>query len=247
MGEILELEDSEVLAGSYINNACAKAIALADASSKSVHFKFNDTDVTVEPGETVAVVVARWDSDREAAHQAWVNSEEYKEQQRKYATEEKAKNEAHHVETAQTEVEMREAVVPWVRTKEQLIEYVESLVNRQHEYGTCCYALSMAAEAAFNYVAHHLGVTGFQSSIADLDFIRRTRRIKGPFMILKGEDALYPQYNLVDKVLESLENWKPWLKEEAVNKLAEKNEHTHPEVIAHWKRLAEKKVKTRRS
>ena len=242
MGEILELEEREVLAGSHIKDVCAKAITLADASSKHVHFKFNDTDVTVQPGEKVDDVVARWDRDREAAHQTLINSDEYKERQRQYAAEDKAEEEAHHVEAAQTEVEMREAKVPWVRTEEQLAEYVESLVNRPHEYGTCCYALSMAAEAAFNYVAHKLGVTGFQSSIAGLDFIRRTRLMKGPFMLIKAEDALYPQYNLFDKLTDAMKKWEPWLKEEAQKKLTD-TDHAHPDVIAHWQRLAGKEVR----
>ena len=235
MGEILELE--EVMAANHINDVCTKAIALANASSKHVHFSFNQTDVTVQPGESVEDVVARWDRDRETAYQTLINSDEYKERQRQHTEEEKAKEEAHHVESAQTEAELRDAKVPWVRTKEQLTEYIESLVNRQHEYGTCCYALSMAADAAFNYVAHKLGVTGFQSSIADLDFIRRTRLMKGPFMLLKAEDMLYPQYNLIDKTMHAKQKWQTWAKEEANKKLQE-TDHAHPDVIEHWKNLA---------
>jgi len=98
----------------------------------------------------------------------------------------------------------------------------------------------MAATAAFYYVAHQLGVTGFQSSCADMDILRRTRSIKGPWMILKAEDALYPQYDLKAKLSEMLESGetRQWLKEEATKKLAE-NAGAHPNVIAHWKKLAE--------
>jgi hypothetical protein len=242
MGEILELEECEVLCGTHLKDACAKAIALADASSKAVHFKLNDTDVTVEPGELVDGVVARWDRDREAAYQTLINSDEYKEQKRLYAEKEKAKEEAHHIEKAQTEVEMREAEVPWVRTKEQLIEYIESLVNRPHEYGTCVYALSMAAVAAFYYVGYKLGVTGFQVSCADLDIFRRTRSLKGPFILLKAEDMLYPQYNLMDNLLDAMKEWGPWAKDQAIKKLAEVPD-AHPRVLAHWEMLAKKEVK----
>jgi hypothetical protein len=238
MGERLELEDSEVLAGSHINDACAKAIRLSDASSKHVHFKFNDMDVTVQPGEKITDIVARWDADREAAHQAYINSDEYKKREAQREAEEKSAREAHITEPAQTEADMREAKVPWPKTKEQLAEYIESLVNRNHDYGTCVYAMSMAAEAAFNYVAGKEGCTGFQASCADLDFVRRTRLLKGPFMLIKAEDMLYPQYNLFDKLSESIEKWKPWAKEEAIKNLAE-IDHAHPDVIAHWKRLSE--------
>ena len=238
MKKILELEEIEVLVCSHIKDASAKAIALANASSKHVHFKFNDTDVTVKPGELVDDVVARWDTDREAAYQKLINSDEYKQRQVQREAEEKAAREAHMTESAQTEAEMREAKVPWPKTKKQLVEYIESLVNRQHDYGTCVYAMSMAAEAAFNYVAGKEGTTGFQASCADLDFVRRVRLLKGPFMLIKAEDMLYPQCNLFDKLSESMDNWKPWAKEEAIKKLSDTS-HAHPDVIAHWKKLAE--------
>jgi hypothetical protein len=96
------------------------------------------------------------------------------------------------VEAAQTEQQMRDAKVPWPLTKEQLVEYVESLATRTHDYGTCVYAMSMAAQAAFNYVSRMLGVTGFQASCADLDFIRRTRSMDGPFMLIKASGRPLP-------------------------------------------------------
>lgn len=146
------------------------------------------------------------------------------------------------VETAKTEAEMREAKVPYPETIEQLSEYVESVVRREHDYGTAAYAMSLAATAAFNYVAHVLGTTGFQANCADLDVLRRTRLIKGPLMIIKGEDALYPQYDLTGRLRKALDDWKPWLKEQAADKLKE-NEcdeiKADPAVIAHWKYLAQ--------
>lgn len=141
-------------------------------------------------------------------------------------------------EAAKNEKEMREAKVPTPETKGALAEYIESLVNRDHDYGTCVYAMSMAATAAFNYVAHQLGVTGFQASCADMDIITRTRSIKGPWILLKGEDALYPQYDLKGNLAEFMESAKPWLKDEAKKLLIEKDAHVHPNVKAHWEKLA---------
>lgn len=141
------------------------------------------------------------------------------------------------VDNSATEAQMRESLVPWPKTKNQLDEYIESLVKKNHDYGTCVYAMSMAATATFNYVAGQLGVTGFQSSCADLDILRRTRHMKGPFMIIKGEDALYPQYDLPDRLEKAMEEWKPWLKEEAEKKLAEGGT-VHPNVHEHWEKLA---------
>lgn len=93
-----------------------------------------------------------------------------------------------------TEQEMRDSKVPWLNTIEELTEYIESLVNKNHDYGTCVYAMSMASIATFRYISSKLGVSGFQASCADLDFISRTRGYKLGFMLINYEDLLYPQY-----------------------------------------------------
>lgn len=135
------------------------------------------------------------------------------------------------------EQEMRNSEVPTFATSESLRDYIKNLVDQEHDYGTCVYAMSMAAVAAYNYVAKQLGVTGFQASAADLDIIRRNRHMDGPFLLVDGHDALFPQYDLRQKLDDFLENIKPWLKEQAIEKLAEV-EAAHPEVVAHWERLA---------
>ena len=235
---VIELD---TFAGNHISSVCEKAATMAKEKNKPVHFVFNGMHVTAQPGEDAATLSARWDADHEADAKAWRESPECAEMERKREEENKAKLAAHLNEPAKTESELRDAKVPWPYTETQLTEYIKSLVDRQHDYGTCVYALSMAAEAAFNYVAHQLGVSGFQSSCADLDFVRRTRSLKGPFVLLKAEDMLYPQYDLRGKLQEAMEKWKPWAKEEADKLLAEKTEYTHPDVIRHWENLAGKR------
>lgn len=140
---------------------------------------------------------------------------------------------------AQTEDEMREAEAPWPESIEELSKYVESLTDRPHDYGTCVYAMSLAAVAAYQFVAKKLGVTGFQASVADFDIIRRTRSIEGPFGIIQAHDMLYPQYDLQDKVNEWIQEWHPWAREEAKKLLEEEREFpVAGEVEAHWKTLA---------
>lgn len=95
-----------------------------------------------------------------------------------------------------TEIELKEAKVPWLKTKEELIDYIDKLVEQEHNYGTCVYAMSMAAVAAFNYVASKLIVTGFQASCAELDILRRIRNLEGSFMITDASKLLYPQYDV---------------------------------------------------
>lgn len=92
-----------------------------------------------------------------------------------------------------TEAQMRDAKAPTPGSVEELAEYVRGLVERPHDYGTCVYAMSMAAVAAFNFVAGRLGVTGFQASCADLDILARTRGWKWG-KLLDYEKLLYPQF-----------------------------------------------------
>lgn len=136
-----------------------------------------------------------------------------------------------------TEKEMKDSDVPEFQNLRELSRYIHDMTKRKHDYGTCCYAMSMSAVAAFQYVASKLGVTGFQASCADLDFIRRTRGIKGPFIIIKGEEMLYPQYDVAKKLEEATNSWKQWARDEAKNKLKEHGD-AHPDVIKHWKKLA---------
>ncbi len=135
---------------------------------------------------------------------------------------------------------MRDSEPTWPKTPEELTAYIAALVNRPHDYGTCVYAMSLAAVAAFHYVSSQLGVTGFQASCADMDIIRRTRHYKGPFMLLDGENVLYPQYDLrekVDEFITSTEN--TWGRDEARKRLADpSNSQAHPNVRARWEKLA---------
>jgi hypothetical protein len=137
------------------------------------------------------------------------------------------------------EDEMREAKVPTPKTIEELIEYISSLVDRPHDYGTSVYAMSQSAVAAFNFVANKLSVSGFQASCADLDILRHTRGLEVG-RVLDFSKLLYPQYK---HDFESL-NWdalindnKAWLKERAT-KLLKDSTSAAPDVIAHWEKLA---------
>lgn len=140
-----------------------------------------------------------------------------------------------------TEAEMREAEVPWFNTIEELSKYINDLATRPHSYGTCVYAMSHAAVAAFNFVARKLGVTGFQSSMADLDILKHTRSFKFGKLV-NYENLLYPQYLNsehfpgVDDLLSDPEI-RACLKNLAQEKLRE-SDSAHPNVLAHWEMLA---------
>lgn len=140
-----------------------------------------------------------------------------------------------------TEQQLRDYDPKWPKSMKELSAFIDALAERQHDYGTCVYAMSLAAVSAFHYVAWKLGVTGFQASCADLDVLKRTRHLEGPFMILDASKMLYPQYDLrgdVDEFL-SKDTTAAWLKEQAIKKLDDSaNSHAVPNVVAHWKRLA---------
>jgi hypothetical protein len=139
-----------------------------------------------------------------------------------------------------TEEELRDFKVPWPKTKDELQSFVDSLVDRKHEYGTCVYAISMASLATFYYVSGKLGVTGFQASCADMDFVKRNRSYDLGFTIVDYGKLLYPQYE--DDTIgfwEYIKANKDALKKEALKLLADKDKkNAHPNVIAHWEKLA---------
>jgi len=138
------------------------------------------------------------------------------------------------------EATLRELQVERPKTEDDLKRIIDAVTNRSHDYGTCCYAMSIAAEATFNYVASKLGVSGFQASCADLDILKRTRHINGPFAIITGEKMLYPQYNVQDEILKTIGEWQPWIAKECQAQLDKhkSDEHVHPDVRAYWERLA---------
>lgn len=140
----------------------------------------------------------------------------------------------------ETEKQMRESEAAWPKNQKELIREIARLVEREHSYGTCVYAMSLAAVATFNYVSHRLGVTGFQASCADLDILRRTRMMRGSFILLKAEDLLYPQYDLRKRLDEAITEWQPWLQKEAKKLLAKnkKKGACAPAVRFHWQQLA---------
>ena len=184
MKEVLEYQDC--LVGYHIDTVASGALALSMKTGKQVHFEFNGTDVLVDPSDSKQSVVGRWSKDMEAAAKAYREHPDRIKEAAERDAKDKAERAAVMVDTSKDEKEMRDAKVPWPKTEEQLQQYVNSLVERPHDYGTCVYAMSMAATAAFNYVAGQLGVTGFQSSCADMDVIRRTRGYKVWVSVLRS-------------------------------------------------------------
>ena len=223
--------------GEHISKTSERAVAAAQEHKTQVEFVFNDVRMVVFPEDAVSDVMERWNRLHEEARAAYEASPEGKARAAEREAE-RAKEAAREAAGGiHDEAQMRESSPPKIETPEALIAYIQSLVNGKHTYGTCVYAMSLAAVAAFDYVARQLGATGRQASCADLDVLRRTRQLKCPFMLLTADKALYPQYDLQTELREAMEGWKPWLKKEARKKLEERG-LIHPAVEEHWKKLA---------
>jgi len=133
------------------------------------------------------------------------------------------------------EKDLRTFSVPTPKDENELLEIIRSLLDREHTYQSSIYAVSIAAVATFNYMVSKLGISGFQASCADLDFLRRVRDLNDGFLILNFEYLLYPQFcneehfpswrTLIQRNLKHL-------KKRARDLL--NNEDAHPSVRRHW-------------
>lgn len=135
----------------------------------------------------------------------------------------------------------------WPKTEEELLELISTFTKYTSSdpgdgYQQSADAMWKAAVAAFNFASSEVGATGYQASWAALKFYQEAMNVKGPFIILKVEDALFPQYDLVGKLEKFLEEQRDYLREKARESLAEsaENDHkyVHPNVLAHWEKLA---------
>lgn len=235
----------EGIPGEDIRDAAKRVIEVARAIGGPRVLVFNGHRLVVEPHSTAGDILEAYNSAMEAEHRAYMAPEKVAERARQAeAAEEKRRADfsalVAFVKTAD-EKALRESTEPWPRSEQELSAYIAALADRQHDYGTCVYAMSLSAVAAFNYIAHRLGTTGFQSSCADLDILRRTRHIKGGFQILDFENLLYPQYVNAEhfpSAADLMEEHRAELAKRAREKLAE-NATAHPDVIAHWRKLVE--------
>lgn len=146
-----------------------------------------------------------------------------------------------------TEKQMREAKDPWPKTARELVGYLakmrreaKSFRNKGEGYGKGVYAMSLAATAAFNYMAHVVGASGFQAGCASADFFKRARSLEHGFMSIDFNDLLYPQLasdnDRFPTALRLLLKNAKWARAEA-RKLLKKNPKADPEVIKWWEQL----------
>lgn len=231
----------EVRAGNHLHTVLVKALEEAQGSGETVTFDFNGVEHTVHPVDDLPAAVHR--AEQLAGHPIRTPAEDAAEAGRRLERTRAEQAAAIAEAGVQTEAEMREATPPTFESAEALTDYIRGLTDRPHDYGTCVYAMSLAATAAFNFVAVQLGVTGFQASAADLDILRRTRHMEHGFRIVDYRDLLYPQHwddartPLFQEVLKHDEPRQRFA--EAARKLFDGSPLAAESVLAHWRSLAE--------
>jgi hypothetical protein len=138
----------------------------------------------------------------------------------------------------------------WERTHGPEEPYVALDGKAADAYSECAETLAATALDAFNLVAKALGVTGWQASYAELEFLRRSRGIKGPFGLYSMEDALYPQYDLHQRLhdLRWSDETVTWLGDCAEYALATKDDgFVAGRVADHWRWLVAQRDERRTS
>lgn len=123
------------------------------------------------------------------------------------------------------------------KRRKALLALMDDAVTRDHDYNTSAEAMVDPTVAAFNAVAYELGCTGFQASWAALRAYTGIVSIDGPIIVLRAEEALYPQYDLHAKLDEFLndDDVQEWLRDKAAGYLADKDDqYTHPAVKQRW-------------
>lgn len=123
------------------------------------------------------------------------------------------------------------------KTKEDFNKYLEELESKNHTYETITDALTDATLAFFNYFAVKHDMTGYQCSWAELQFLKKSRGMQAPFMIVDSSKMLYPQYDLHKDLDEFLEDSMDELSKIAKENLDNNDGYISKRVLNRWKEL----------
>ena len=131
-----------------------------------------------------------------------------------------------------------------IKSVSDLKDFYSSLFNDYvHDYGTMVHAIGAFAVAAASLGADTMGITGFQAGFVMWDFIQNWTYThnKTGLKIVDYDNMLYPQYDYkFDKTI-SPETWSA-LQKEAAEKLAAAGDYAHPDVVEHWRSIANGEV-----
>lgn len=127
-------------------------------------------------------------------------------------------------------------------TVEGLPAFIAEMLADEIDYGTICMAVAFAGAAAAWAVERSPqgGVTGFQAGFIGWELLRQWGSPtlgKTGTRIVNFDDLLYPQYAYKFHTL-SKETWEK-VQAEAARLVAEPHDYAHPDVVAHWRSVAD--------
>lgn len=126
-----------------------------------------------------------------------------------------------------------------IKSFDDLVDFLQKVKdNCNTGYGTATRAIAQAALATAWYLASDFGITGFQASCVMWDFIKDWRYSNNEcgMKIVDYDDMLYPQYDYKFKKTISEDTFEALQK--TAKKLLEEKSYAHPDVINHWKYIA---------
>ena len=126
--------------------------------------------------------------------------------------------------------------------EEELSDFFARIVHGyNHDYGTACHAVAACALAAAWAACgdNDIGLSGFQAGFVMWDFIRNWTKTanKCGLKLVDYDDFLYPQYWYKYEKTISRDIWEG-IQQEAKHRL-ETEGNVHPEVLNHWRKIAE--------
>lgn len=125
-------------------------------------------------------------------------------------------------------------------TPEALPTFIAKLTqDYQHDYGTICHAASAAAIGAAWAVdkGPQGGITGFQAGAIMWGFISHWMSYEGqPLRLVNFHDMLYPQH--ADRFEKTISPETHSYLVEQAKKMLDERGLAHPDVVAHWERIA---------
>ena len=127
-----------------------------------------------------------------------------------------------------------------VKTFDELVEFLRDVKDNYNiGYGDAPRAIAQAAVGVAWFLSGEFGITGFQSGATLWDFIRDWSypENKTGLRLINYDNMLYPQYGDMFEKTISEDTWK-LIVEEAKNKLEKYSKNSHPNVVAHWRSIA---------
>ena len=126
--------------------------------------------------------------------------------------------------------------------EEELPDFFARIVHGyNHDYGTACHAVAACALAAAWAACgdNDIGLSGFQAGFVMWDFIKNWTKTanKCGLKLVDYDDFLYPQYWYKYEKTISRDIWEG-IQKEAKHRL-ETEGNVHPEVLNHWRKIAE--------